>query len=258
MKVKLKLSLPALFGVIAFATTSAPVQAQWTVTDPGAYAYYGTIWSSNVSNGLKIQETITQGVQMISQGLKIYNLAMQETTALRNKNFMQAAGVLASLGPIPGHSDLTNALRSATGGLEVVGVWQRLTTPGATLAARIQMADGFAQSIITSLGSCNAAAIDTDSAIGQFEHFAISADTFDNTHAALAGGTNMGLSQQLRIQECQHNLQQQQLQLELLRLHRDRDYENAQQTSVTSVASIAAANPQAPTNVGDMFTADFN
>ena len=258
MKFKFKFSLPALLGVIGFASIVAPVQAQWTVTDPGAYAYYGTIWSSNVSNGLKIQETITQGVQMISQGLRIYNLAMQETTALRNKNFMQAAGVLASLGPIPGHSDLTNALRSATGGLEAAGVWQRLTTPGATVRARVQMADGFAQSVITSLGSCNAAALDTDSAIGQFERFAMSADTLDNTRAAIGGGTNMGITQQLRIQECQHNLQQQQLQLELLRLHRERDYENAQQNSVTAVATIAASNPQAPTNVGDMFTADFN
>ena len=48
MKFKFKFSLPALLGVIGFASISAPVQAQWTVTDPGAYAYYGTIWSSNV------------------------------------------------------------------------------------------------------------------------------------------------------------------------------------------------------------------
>ncbi len=258
MKFKLRLSLPVLFGVIGFASMSAPVQAQWQVTDPGSYVFFGHIWESDLSNGIKIETTIQQGVTMISQGLKLYNLAMQETTALRNKNFMQAAGVLAQLGPIPGNQDLTNVLRSATGAMAAAGVWQRITAPGGTLAARIQMADSFAISTMNSLGSCNASAIDTDSAIGQFEHFAISMDTFDNTHAALAGGTNMGIDQQLRIQECQHNLQQQELQLRLLELHRQRDYENAQQTSVQSVTSIASSNPQGLTNVGDMFIADFN
>jgi len=142
--------------------------------------------------------------------------------------------------------------------MAAAGVWQRITAPGQALASRIQIADSFAVSTLNSLGSCNAAAIDTDNAIGQFEHFAISMDTFDNSHAALAGGTNMGISQQLRIQQCQHNLQQQELQLRLLELHRQRDYDNAQQTTMTSVASIASSNPQGITNVGDMYTADFN
>ena len=257
MKLKFKIRLPV--AAVAFAAGvvwTVPVQAQMFVTDPASYTYFAKIWTSDVSTELKMAETVTQGGQLIAQGLQIYNLAMRETRALRNKQFMQAAGYLSALS-FPGHSNWTTALRSAAGPLYAAGVWQEMTKPGASIANRIQIADAFGTSMANSLGSCNAAAMQNDGAISQLESVARSMDPLDNTNAALGGMTNQGIAQQLRTQQCQQNIQQQQAQLQMVQLMRQRDYDNAQLTTQQNVQTIAISNPRGITNIVALQTADF-
>ena len=118
---KLNWKLPLALGVaLTVALTVAPrANAQFAavVTDPTSYAWFAKVWESDVSTEVKMSETIAQGTTMISQGLQIYNLAVRETTALRNKQWMQAAGVLSQLNFGPAHSNWNTALRSAAGPL---------------------------------------------------------------------------------------------------------------------------------------------
>ncbi len=257
MKFNFKVPLPFALLTVALGFSAVPMQAQWLVTDPASYTYFGEIWTQNVSTVAKLAQTVQQGQQLISQGLNIYNLAMRETTALRNKQFMQAAGVLSNM-TIPGQPQWTLALRSAAGPLAAAGVWQEMTRPGTSLQNRIQIADAFGASMANSLGSCNAAAMQSDGAIGQLESIALSMSTLDNTRAALGGATNMGITQQLRIQECQHNLQQQQAQIQMLQLMRQRDQENAQFTTYQNITAISTAKPRGITNLSALNLADLN
>jgi hypothetical protein len=243
-------------GLSAASTQTAHAQG-FPVFDWSNWESLGSIWSEDISTGVKIEQTVQQGTQLISNGLNVYNLAMRETTALRNKQWMLAAGYLSNLS-IPGHSNWTIALRSAAGPLVAAGVWQEMTRPGATLQNRIQIADAFGTSMANSLESCNSAAMQSDGAIGQLESIALSMSTLDNTRAALGGATNMGLTQQLRIQECQHNLQQQQAQIQMLQLMRQRDQENAQLTTYQNIDAIATSNPRGITNLSALNLADFN
>ncbi len=258
MKFKLKLPAPIAFAVIAaFSLFPSHAQAQWAVFDGASYAELGTIWSENVSTNVKLAQTVVQGGTLISQGLQIYNLALRETTALRNKQWMQAAGYLSHLN-IPGQPNWTIALRSGGGVLMAAGAWQQMTAPRTSMQNRIQIADGFGTSMMDALGGCNASAIQNDGAIGQLEQIALSMNTLDNTGAALGGMSNMGISQQLRIQQCQHNIQQQQAQAQMLQMMRQRDYENAQFTTYQNVDAITASNPRGITNLSGLMLADFN
>ncbi len=260
MKRNWKLPL-ALVVALTVALTVAPrANAQFAavVTDPTSYTWFAKVWQSDISTQAKMAESVAQGGQLISQGLQIYNLALRETTALRNKQWMVAAGVLSQLNFGPTHSNWNTALRSAAGPLVAAGVWQEMTRPGATIANRIQIADSFGTSMASSLGSCQAAAMQNDGAIGQLESVAVSMDTLDNTHASLGGLTNMGISQQLRAGQCQQNLQQQIVQSHMLNVMRQRDYDNDQLTTQQNVSSISQSNPRGITNLSAMGIADFN
>jgi hypothetical protein len=68
----------------------------------------------------------------------------------------------------------------------------------------------------------------------------------------------MGITQQLRIQECQHNLQQQQAQIQMLQLMRQRDQENAQFTTYQNITAISTAKPRGITNLSALNVADLN
>jgi len=257
VKLKLKIPLPLALIALSMGFSAAPMQAQWAVFDVSTWAAIGQVWNEDISTNLKLAQTVAQGGQIIQNGLQIYNLALRETTALRNKQFMQAAGVLSTIN-IPGHPDWTLALRSSGGPLAAAGVWQAMTKPGLTLANRIQLADAFGTSMASALGSCQASALQNDGAIGQLENIALSMNTLDNTHAALGGLSNMGMTQQLRIQQCQHTLQQQQVQAQMLQVMKARDYDNAQLTIQQDAVSIAATNPRGMTSLIPLRTADFN
>ena len=188
MKFKLKLPLPLALLTVAMGFSAVPMQAQFAVFDGASWTELGSIWSQDVSNGVKLTQTVQQGGMLISQGLSIYNLAMRETTALRNKQWMQAAGYLSHM-TIPGQPQWTLALRSGGGMLNAAGAWQQMTAPGASLQNRIQIADAFGTSMADALGGCTAAAIQSDGAIGQLEQIALSMNTLDNTRASLGRAT---------------------------------------------------------------------
>jgi hypothetical protein len=258
MKFKLKLPAPIAIAVIAaFSLFPSHAQAQWAVFDGASYVELGTIWSENVSTNVKLAQTVVQGGTLISQGLQVYNLALRETTALRNKQWMQAAGYLSHLN-IPGQPNWTIALRSGGGVLMAAGAWQQMTAPGTSMQNRIQIADAFGTSMMDALGGCNASAIQNDGAIGQLEQIALSMNTLDNTRAALGGMSSMGNTQMLRIQECQHNIQQQQAQAQMLQLMRQRDYDNAQNTIYQHIDAVVTSNPRGITNLSGLMLADFN
>ena len=68
----------------------------------------------------------------------------------------------------------------------------------------------------------------------------------------------MSMTQQLRIQQCQHTLQQQQVQAQMLQVMKARDNDNDQLTTLQNVLSIAATNPRGMTSLIALRTADFN
>ncbi len=254
MKKQIALVL-VLFGLMAASPQKAT--AQFAVFDVATWSELGTIWAEDVSTGVKIAQTVVQGTQIIQNGLSIYNLALRETNALRNKQFMQAAGYLSNLN-IPGHADWTMALKSPAGPIAAAGAWQAMTNPRTSLANRIQLADAFGTSTADALGGCNAAAATNDNAIGQLEQVALSMATLDNTRASQGGLSNMSSTQSLRIQQCQQNLQQQQAQLQMHQLMVQREQDNAQQTLYQQIDAISTANPRGITNLSAMSLADFN
>ena len=257
MKFKHKVPWPVAIIALAMGFSAVPLQAQWTVFDPTSYVMFGKIWSEDVSTGIKMAQTVQQGQQLISQGLNIYNLAQRETTALRNKPFMQAAGYLSSLPPIPGHPTWSVALKSGTGVANAANTWSQMTSPNMSLQSRIQLADSFGASMIDAAGGCSAAAVQNNGAIGALENITQSVATLDNTHAALAGASNAALTQQLRTQQCQHTLQLQQNQAHMLQMMRQRDYENAQATTYTHIDAVALSNPMGLANVNNTLLADI-
>ncbi len=248
----LKRYLPAILLVGSFA--AQPLEAQFVsiVHDPINY----------------IEMTYQNGnlIQQVALSLQLFQLALQETTALRNKNFMLAAGYLsnfATLG-VAGHSDWTIAITTAGGIIPAGIVWRGMTTvpPGSfpylTVQNRVALADAMGPSTIDALGGCNASLLQSDGAISALEQIALSTGILDNTNDSLGGQRSVGTVQQLRIQECQHNLQQQQAQLQLLDTLRERDYENAQFNTYQNIDLIANANPAGIVNLGGLLTADFN
>lgn len=255
-KLPLALGLALTIGLSVVPVAHAQFAA--VVTDPTSYAWFAKVWQSDISTQLKMEESVVQGATMIQQGLQLYNLAVRETTALRNKQWMVAAGALSQLNFGPAHSNWNTALKSAAGPLFAAGVWQEMTRPGATIENRIQIADAFGTSMANSLGSCQAAAMQNDGAIGQLESIAISMDGLDNTHAALGGATNMALTQQLRTQQCQQNLQQQAVQAHMLNVMRQRTLDNDQLTTQQNVMTISQSNPRGITNLSALGVADFN
>ena len=132
-----------------------------------------------------------------------------------------------------------------------------MTSPNTSLQSRIQLADSFGTSMIDAAGGCSAAAVQNNGAIGALEQVMQSMSGLDNTHAALAGGTNMALTQQLRIQQCQHTLALQRNQARMLQMMRDRDYENAQSTTYAHIDAVALSNPMGLTNVNSTILADI-
>ena len=95
------------------------------------------------------------------------------------------------------------------------------------LNSRIALADSFGASTLNAIGSCNAAAAQTDGSIASLEQMAIDLNPSANTRANQANLNNLGQTPQLRIQECQHNLQLQQAKMQALhtRAQRQQDQE---------------------------------
>jgi hypothetical protein len=246
--VKLHLSLPCALLTLALGFSAAPMQAQFIVHDP--------------INDIQLIYQNGTLLQQVQETVTLFNLAYQETNALRHKNLMLAASYLSNFGSygIPGHSNWTIGLSTAGGMIPATLIWREMATsltPGMTIQNRVQLADAMGPSMIESLGGCNASLLQSDGAIGALEQVALSTSLLDNTNDALGGAASVGTVQQLRIQECQHNLQQQQAQLQLLQLMRQRDYDNAQYNTYQNIDVIAASNPRGIINISSLNLADF-
>jgi uncharacterized protein with PhoU and TrkA domain len=81
--------------------------------------------------------------------------------------------------------------------------------------------------MLNSIGSCNAAAQQTNGALSSLEQMAIDLSPSANTRANQANLNNMGQTQALRVQQCQQNIQQQQAQLQMLHALAQREQDQA-------------------------------
>lgn len=207
------------FGVALLAlTVVSPKQAsaQFAVFDAGTYATMGKIWSQDITTYAKLAEEAQTATKILQNGMQLYGIAMQEASFLKNKQILQAAGFLAQHAQIPGHSDWDAAMTSV-GGIAAAGAaFKTMTQPGLSMQYRIALIDSFGTSMLNTLGNCYAAAAKTDGAMSALETMAISMNPDANTRANQANVTNLGLSQSLRIQECQHNMQMQQAKLQMI------------------------------------------
>jgi hypothetical protein len=238
-----QLLLP-LAALLALTVVSPGVaSAQFAVFDGASWTELGTIWNEDVSNGVKLSQELQQGLKLYQNAVQIYGLASQEATYLRNKQILLAVGFLAQHAQIPGQPGWDKAL-TAVGGIANAGrIWQQMTAPGATnsfqaLNARIAMADSFGASALNAIGSCNAAAAQSDGSIASLEMMAIDLNPATNTRAAQGNLSNMGTTQQLRIQECQHNIQLQQAKLQTLQTMAQRARDQQMATMMTTDQTV--------------------
>jgi hypothetical protein len=217
--------------------------AQWAVFDASSWAMMGNIWNEDVSTGVKMAQELQQGLKLYNNAVQIYGVASQEASYLRNKQILLAVGFLAQHAQIPGQPGWDRAL-TATAGIANAGtVWQQMTSRGAmnsmqAVNSRIQLADSFGASMLNSIGSCNAAAAQTDGSISALEQMAIDLSPNANTRANQANIGNMGRTQQLRIQECQHNIQMQQAKLQMLHTMAQRDTDQQVLNMATTAQTV--------------------
>ena len=206
--------------------------AQFAVFDASNWAMMGQIWNSDISTGIKMSQELQQGLMLYNNAVQIYGVASQEASYLRNKQILMAVGFLAQHAMIPGQPNWDRAL-TATAGITYAGtVWQQMTARGAinsmqAIKSRIQLADSFGVSMLNSVGSCNAAAQQTNGALSSLEQMAIDLTPSANTRANQANLNNMGQTQALRVQQCQQNIQQQQAKLQMLHAMAQREHDQA-------------------------------
>lgn len=206
--------------------------AQFAVFDATNWAMMGKIWSEDVSTGVKMSQELQQGLKLYNNAVQIYGVASQEASYLKNKQILLAVGFLAQYAVIPGHPQWSKALTAASGIAGAAAVWQQMSAPGGrnsfqAMNSRIQLADSFGASVLNAVGSCNAAAARTDSSIASLEQIAISLSPSANTRATQANLGNLAHTQQLRIQQCEQNIQTQQAQLLMLQALAQRDQDQA-------------------------------
>ncbi len=220
--------------VLTGLTVASPqtANAQWAVFDGANYAELGAIWGQNVSMAVKMAQELQQGLMLYNNAVQIYGVASQEASYLKHKQILLAVGFLAQHAMIPGHPGWDKALTAASGIVNAGAAWQQMTARGPmnsmqAITSRIQLADSFGASMLNSIGSCNAAAAQSNGSIASLEQMAIDLSPNANTRANQANLGNMGQTQQLRIQQCQQNIQQQQAQLQMLHAMAQRDQDQA-------------------------------
>jgi hypothetical protein len=226
MTISIKKWTGFVIALLALTVASPkPASAQFfsTVWDPGNYAVLVKTLTQDGANYAKLVEQVQTATKIYQNGMQIYNLGMQEASFLKNKQFLQAAGYFAQHASIPGHSDWDHAMTSAGSMVSAAGAFQSMTLPGFSMQYRISLMDSFGPAMLQAIGSCTAAAQQTDQATSALEGMAIDNNPAANTRANQANVNNLGLSQSLRIQECQHNMQLQQSKLQLVQAMAQRD-----------------------------------
>jgi hypothetical protein len=236
MQVKLnRFSLSLLSVLVLTAVSSRQANAQFggIVHDPINLVTLSKQLSSEVQNGATLTQQLATATKILTSSMQLYGVAMQETTFIKNKNLLLAAGFAAQNVSIAGHPAWDKALAAGGGVAAAGGVWQQMMSPGASVASRMALADSFAAAALNSIGSCQQAALANDGALNRLEGMAIDLNPASNTRANQANLSNMSMAQALRVQECQHNLQMQQAKLQLLQVQQQRtkDQEMADQTA---------------------------
>lgn len=240
---QLALTVFVLLGLTVVSAGKA--DAQWAVFDGASYAELGTIWSQNVATNVKLAQELTQGLKLYNNAVQIYGVASQEASYLRNKQVLLAVGFLAQHAVIPGQPGWDHALTTVGGIANASAVWQQMTAPGGlnsfqAMSNRIKLADSFGASTLNAIGSCNAAAAQSNNSITSLEQMASDLNPSANTRANQANLNNMGQTQQLRIQQCQHAMQTQQAQLQMLHAMQERDQDQAVLNMDTQAAATRA------------------
>jgi hypothetical protein len=229
------------------------------VFDPSSYATLGTIYDSDVSNGLKIAEEVAQATKILNNGIQMYTLAMQMATFIEHKEFFQAVGFLSSHVKVANIGGETagwdTALVAAGGAANAALAWQRASQPGTSLLARINLADSMGTDALMVIGNCNQNALANDGAIGALEQIAISSGSSANTTAALGNVQNMAATQQLRTQQCQHAMENERLKQMSLETLRYRDLESQSLTTFNTIDLGYASNPVGMSNVSSSLAA---
>jgi hypothetical protein len=195
-----------------------------------------------IQNAKWVQE-LAQGLRIYNNAVQTYGVASQEASYLRSKQVLLAVGFLAQHAMIPGQTGWDRALTSVGCIANSAAVWQQMTAPGGTnsflaLSNRIKLADSFGTSMLNAIGNCNAAAAQTNGSIGSLEQMASDLSANANTRANQSNLNNMGQTQQLRIQQCQHAMQMQQAQLQMLHAMQQRDQDQAVLNMDTQAAAI--------------------
>jgi hypothetical protein len=202
---------------------------------------------------------LTEAVQILENGIQMYNLAMQEATYLESKNVFQAVGLVAAHVGVANLAGETNGwdavLTTATSPGAATGAWQTASNPLTSLQARINLADSMGAEALMVIGSCNQNAQQNDISITSLESEAMSGDGLANTAAALGNIQNMGQTEALRTQQCQHAMENERLKQMSLETLRYRDLESQSLTTFQTIDTYYATNSVGMTDVSTALNA---
>ncbi len=220
----------------------AKSQAQWAVFDASNWTMGSKIWAEDISTNQKMIQEIAWATKQYAAAMQIYGVASQEASYIRNKQLFLAAGFLAQHAILPGHPDWDRAMTSVTGIAKAGQVWTQMTAPGglnsfAALNNRIQMATSFGTEMLNAIGSCNASMSVNNNALGALEGVGVSLNGNANTRATQANIGNMGMTQNLRMQQCQQAMAAQDAKIRLFQLAQQ---QTAAQTELQHRTSQAA------------------
>ena len=114
---------PALYALFGFGDV---------VFDPTSYATLGHIWSEDISNGAKLMETYNQTVKIVKQGLAMYNLALEMSQRMQNKNVWRMAAFSVGNEVTESHYNETINFNAAMNGdvWNAGRAWQQSTLSG--------------------------------------------------------------------------------------------------------------------------------
>jgi hypothetical protein len=211
------------------------------VFDPSSWASLGSIWSQDITNGLKLEEEVAQAVKIYNNAVQVYNLAQQEAAFIQNKQIYQAIGVVAQHAAVANKGGETSgwdrALTTAGGLANAAQAWQRASAPGSSMQARVNLADSLGIDALNVIGSCHDAAGQNNGALQNIETFAMDSSQGSNTAVSQANAGDLAQVQMLRTQQCQHAIANEQLKQKLIENLRQRDIESDQITFAQNAAA---------------------
>lgn len=233
--------LAAMIGIAVVIPQKA--SAQFATFDAANFATNVKNWVQDVQNGASLQSEVTNGIKMFNQAVQMYSLALQETQFLKKGQWMMAVGFGAQHAGIPGQPAWDTALTSVGGMANASNAFQQMMTPGMSIQNRIQLMNSFGASAIAAIGSCNVAAVHSDSSMSAVEQVMFNMNPAANTRANQANVGNMTLQQLARQQQCQNALAQKQLEIHLANMMQQQEIAQGSVTTFTKQNSVNTTNP---------------